>query len=66
MVFILSRKSSKPNEVAAETGITESKRIVLSSSAKLIKFVFSCVTGLLVLISSKTGRRLPEGRTTAM
>ena len=57
----MSRKSSKPNEVAAETGITDSKRIVLSSWAKFIKFAFSCVTGLLVLISSKTGRRFPEG-----
>lgn len=55
--FILSRRSSRPNDVTAENGTTKSKLVLVSSSVNSIKLVFSWVVGLFEEISCRTERR---------
>ena len=58
--LILSRTSSKPNDVTAEKGTTESNLVLASSSVNSIKFVFSWAVGMFKDISCKTERRVSE------
>ena len=58
--LILSRTSSKPNDVTAEKGTIDSKLVLANSSVNSIKFVFSSAIGLFEDISSKIERKVSE------
>ena len=55
--LILSRRSSKPNDVTAENGTTKSKLVPVSSSVNSVKLAFSRVVGLFEEIFCRTERR---------
>ena len=55
--LILSRRSSRPNDVTAENGTTKSKFVLVSSSVNSIKLAFFWVVGLFDAISCRTEKR---------